>query len=227
MIRSDDDDGIMGQSIFLDRCENPAHAGVKLAGAAVVKRADLLHFLGRQGFPFGFQIGAADERIDVEINRGLIGAPIFRIAKHATIRLLGPIGKVVARVENVPKKRLPLVGGIGQSVLDPLRHHFRCHKFRERTELGENLISQCVIEVEGYLEMGHHHRLAHVNLEAVEAGNGNIVEPERHQLVIARTPIADGGSGVAFFLQHFGQRNGVSFGFFDRFPVRIHLPQSV
>ncbi len=110
VIRSDEDDGVFGKAFAFECVENFPDVVVKLAGAAVVKVADLADFLFREGFPFVLEIGAADEGIDVEIDSIFVWSGVVRIGEHGGVWLGVAIREMVAGVEDVPEEWLTALG---------------------------------------------------------------------------------------------------------------------
>ena len=105
MIAGDDDNRVVLQPVALERRQHPAHASVELPGAAVVERADLGYLGRRQGVPFGFQVGAADEGIDIEIHAIFVAAAVGGVAEEAAIWFLAAIRQMVTGKKHMPEKR--------------------------------------------------------------------------------------------------------------------------
>ncbi len=120
MVGGDDDDGVVREAVALDGGEDFADAIVEFAGASVIERADLGDFLGWQGLPFRFEVGAADEGIDVEVHAVAVAALIGGIREHADIGFRAAVGEMVAGIEDVPEERFVLLGGGLQAPLDAL-----------------------------------------------------------------------------------------------------------
>ncbi len=75
--------------------------------------------------------------------------------------------------------------------------------------------------------MRHDHGLTHVDLEGVETRNRNVFETEWHDFIVARTPVADGGSVVAALAQERGQRDDALLRGLHGFAIRIHLADAM
>ena len=227
MVGGDDDDGVVLELVACECGEDFCHAIVELTGATVVERADLIDLRRRQGFPFRFEVGAADELIDVEVDAIAVGAAVGGIGEHAHIGFGAAVGQVIAGIEHMPEERFALRCHICEALFDAFGDHLRRDELRERFQLRENAIAEGVVEIEWHHEMGHHHRLAHVDLEVVEARHRDVFKAERNDFVIPCAPVADGGAVVVFFAQHAGDWRGFAFGFFDRFTIGIHLADAV
>ncbi len=131
MIGGDDDDGFTVELVAFECCQNLGNAVVELAGASVVERADLVDLCGRQGFPFGFEVGAADELVDIEVDTVAVGSSISGVGEHADIRFGAAVRQVVAGKEHMPEKWFALGCHAFEPLLDALGDDLWCH------ELGE------------------------------------------------------------------------------------------
>ena len=168
VIGVDDDDGVLVEPMFFERLENAFDAVVELARAAIVEGGDLLRISRAELVPFIFEIGAADEFIDVEVYGCFVFPLVVRIGKHAVVGLYGAIGEVIAGEENVAIKSLASGCHGADFFLDARGDNFWGDELRKGLDLGENTIADRVIEVEWDYKVGEDDGLAHVDLKAIE-----------------------------------------------------------
>ena len=85
VIRADNDDGAIGQTVFFQCRQDLGHTDIDLTRAAIVERGNLPSIRVLQLVPLVFQIGAADEFIDIKIHRSFVFPLIGWIGKHAVV----------------------------------------------------------------------------------------------------------------------------------------------
>lgn len=168
VIGVDDDDGVLVETVFFECLKNAFDAVIELARAAIVEGGNLLGVGGRELVPFVFEVGAADEFIDVKVHGCFVFSLVERIGKHAVVGLHGAIGEMIAGVENVAVKRLAGGGHGGDFFLDARGDDFWCDELSERLDLGKNAIADGVIEIERDYKVREDHGLTHVDLKAIE-----------------------------------------------------------
>ena len=196
---------LSSRPLALMRGEDSPEAVVELAGAAVVERADLLDFLFRQGLPLGLEVGAADERVDVEVHAVAVGSLVVGIGEHAAVGF-ADCGRADGCRSRRRARRTASAGRrLGEALFDPAGDDFRCDELGEGLELRERSGSRPDCRNRGHHEVRHDHRLAHVDPEIVESGDREVFNAERHDFIVARAPVADGRGVVAALRQQLGR----------------------
>ena len=154
-----------------------------------------------EGGGFCREVGSADEGVDVDFDFVAVGAVVVGIGEEAAVGFRAAVFEVVAGVEDVPEEGFGFFGRVIEAFLDAAGDDFGSDEFGECVELGEHAVAEWVVEVEGDDEVGHDDRLAHVDFEVVEAGDGNVFESEGHEFVVAGAPVAEGGGVVSGFAE--------------------------
>lgn len=164
----DDDNGPLIESVFFERIEHALHAVVELPRAAIVKRRNLRGIGWAELLPLILQVRAANEGIDIEIDRMTMLAAIAGVGKHLMIRRLRAIRKVIARIKSKREKRLFFLSHRGEMFFQSVGDDIRRDELSERFDLREKLIAEGVVKIKWHDEMSHDDSLAHVNLKIVE-----------------------------------------------------------
>lgn len=144
------------------------------------------------------------------------------------VAFAGAVGEVIAREKDVSEEGLLVVLRARlEEIFHALSDDVGGDELGEGGDLWENLVAEFVVEIEWDDEVSHDDGLAHVNFEIIEAGDGDLLEAERNDVIKACAPIAEGGGVVAALAEDFGEGIELLVELLDVFLAGVHLADAV